>query len=85
MAKTKLPAAGYSVRSLPDKLGFKPDFFNVSVRELKFPYGERTIRLPYASAEGVLQVTDAELLKKPLLRGVGSYRRVGLGLLQLSS
>jgi CRISPR-associated protein Cas6/Cse3/CasE subtype I-E len=67
------------------KLGFKPDFFNVSVKELKFPYGERTIRLPYASAEGVLQVTDAELLKKPLLRGVGSYRRVGLGLLQLSS
>jgi CRISPR-associated protein Cas6/Cse3/CasE subtype I-E len=67
------------------KLGFKPDFFNVTIRELQFPYGSRTIKLPYASVEGVLQVTDAELLKKPLLRGVGSYRRVGLGLLQLSS
>jgi hypothetical protein len=33
----------------------------------------------------VLEVTDAELLKKPLMRGVGSYRRVGLGLLQLSN
>jgi CRISPR-associated protein Cas6/Cse3/CasE subtype I-E len=67
------------------KLGFKPDFFNVTIKELQFPYGKRTVKLPYASAEGVLQVTDAELLKKPLLRGIGSYRRVGLGLLQLSS
>lgn len=67
------------------KLGFKPDFFNVTMRELQFPYGKRTVKLPYASAEGVLQVTDAELLKKPMLRGIGSYRRVGLGLLQLSS
>lgn len=67
------------------KLGFKPDFFNVTMRELQFPYGSRTIKLPYASAEGVLQVADPDLLKKALLRGVGSYRRVGLGLLQLSS
>jgi hypothetical protein len=67
------------------KLGFKPDFFNVTIKELQFPYGKRTVKLPYASAEGVLQVTDAELLKKPLLRGIGSYRRVGLGLLQLSN
>lgn len=67
------------------KLGFKPDFFNVTLKELFFPYGDRKMRLPYASAEGVLQVTDPELLKLPLLRGIGSYRRVGLGLLQLSS
>ena len=38
------------------KLGFKPDFFNVSIKELQFPYGGRHIKLPYASAEGVLQV-----------------------------
>jgi hypothetical protein len=43
------------------------------------------VKVPYASVEGVLQVLDHELLTKPLLRGVGSYRRVGLGLLQLSS
>jgi CRISPR-associated protein Cas6/Cse3/CasE subtype I-E len=67
------------------KLGFKPDFFNVTIKELRFPYGGRHIKLPYASAEGVLQVTDADLLTKPLLRGIGSYRRVGLGLLQLSN
>jgi hypothetical protein len=67
------------------KLGFKPDFFNVAIKELRFPYGSRTVKVPYASVEGVLQVLDPELLKKPLLRGVGSYRRVGLGLLQLSS
>jgi CRISPR-associated protein Cas6/Cse3/CasE subtype I-E len=67
------------------KLGFKPDFFNVTIKELQFPYGSRTVKLPYASAEGVLQVTDPELLKKPLMRGIGSYRRVGLGLLQLSN
>lgn len=67
------------------KLGFKPDFFNVKIKELQFPYGSRTVKVPYASVEGVLQVLDHELLTKPLLRGVGSYRRVGLGLLQLSS
>jgi CRISPR-associated protein Cas6/Cse3/CasE subtype I-E len=67
------------------KFGFKPDFFNVTIKELQFPYGSRTVKLSYASAEGVLQVTDAELLKRPLQRGIGSYRRVGLGLLQLSS
>lgn len=67
------------------KLGFKVDFFNVAIKELQFPYGERIIKLPYASIEGVLQVTDAELMKRPLLRGIGSYRRVGLGLLQLSN
>ena len=77
-ARTWLKLAG-------PKFGFKPDFFNVSIKELQFPYGSRTIKVSYASAEGVLQVTDAELLKKPLLRGIGSYRRVGLGLLQLSS
>lgn len=67
------------------KFGFKPDFFNVAISELRFPYGNRTIKLRYSSVEGVLQVTDPELLKRPLLRGIGSYRRVGLGLLQLSN
>ena len=71
--------------AIAPKFGFKPDFFNVAIKELQFPYGERTIKLPYASIEGVLEVTDAELLKRPLLRGIGSYRRVGLGLLQLSN
>lgn len=73
------------LKAVGPKFGFKPDFFNVTIKELQFPYGNRTIKLPYASAEGVLQVTDPELLKKPLMRGIGSYRRVGLGLLQLSS
>ncbi len=57
----------------------------MSIEELQFPYGGGHSQLPYASAEGVLQVTDADLLTKPLLRGIGSYRRVGLGLLQLSN
>ena len=56
-----------------------------TIKELQFPYGDRTVKLPYASIEGVLQITDAELIKRPLLRGIGSYRRVGLGLLQLSN
>jgi CRISPR-associated protein Cas6/Cse3/CasE subtype I-E len=67
------------------KFGFKPDFFNATIREMQFPYGNRMIKLRYASVEGVLQVTDPDLLKRPLLRGIGSYRRVGLGLLQLSN
>jgi hypothetical protein len=67
------------------QLGFRPDFFNVALREMRFPYGGRTVSLAYASIEGALHVSDPELMKAPLLRGLGSYRRVGLGLLQLSS
>jgi hypothetical protein len=73
------------IKAMGPKFGFKPDFFNVAIKELQFPYGDRTVKLPYASIEGVLQVTDADLIKRPLLRGIGSYRRVGLGLLQLSN
>lgn len=73
------------IKAAGPKFGFKPDFFNVAIKEIQFPYGDRTVKLPYASIEGVLQVTDAELMKRPLLRGIGSYRRVGLGLLQLSN
>jgi len=73
------------IKAVGPKFGFKPDFFNATIKELQFPYGDRTVKLPYASIEGVLQITDAELIKRPLLRGIGSYRRVGLGLLQLSN
>ena len=73
------------VKAAGPKFGFKPDFFNVAIKELQFPYGARTIKLPYASIEGVLQISDSDLIKWPLLRGIGSYRRVGLGLLQLSN
>ncbi len=70
------------IKAAGPKFGFKPDFFNATIKELQFPYGDRTVKLPYASIEGVLQITDADLMKRPLLRGIGSYRRVGLGLLQ---
>jgi len=73
------------IKAMGPKFGFKPDFFNFAIKELQFPYGDRTIKLPYASIEGVLQINDAELMKRTLLRGIGSYRRVGLGLLQLSN
>ncbi len=73
------------IKAAGPKFGFKVDFFNATIKELQFPYGDRTIKFPYASIEGVLQITDAELIKRPLLRGIGSYRRVGLGLLQLSN
>jgi len=73
------------VKAMGPKFGFKADFFNVAIKELQFPYGDRTIKLPYASIEGVLQINDADLMKRTLLRGIGSYRRVGLGLMQLSN
>lgn len=73
------------LNAIAPKFGFKPDFYNVAIKELQFLYGERSMKLSYASIEGVLQVTDAELMRKPLLRGIGSHRRVGLGLLQLSN
>ena len=67
------------------QLGFKPDFFNVAMREVQFPYGGRTVKLPYASIEGALHIADPDLMRAPLLRGLGAYRRVGLGLLQLAN
>lgn len=73
------------VRWAAPQLGFKPDFFNVALRELRFPYGDRTVTVPYASIEGALHVTDPERMKAPLVHGLGSYRRAGLGLLQLTS
>ncbi len=68
------------IKAVGPKFGFKPDFFNVTIKELQFPYGDRTVKLPYASIEGVLQINDAELIKRPLLRGIGSYRQSRLRL-----
>lgn len=67
------------------KYGFAPDFFNVEIRELVFLYQGRARRIRYAALEGVMQVSDDAAIKPVLLRGVGSHRRLGLGLLQLSS
>lgn len=67
------------------KYGFKPDFFNVEICQLRFPHQGRTLSLRYVALEGVMHVSDDAALKPVLLRGVGSHRRVGLGLLQLSS
>lgn len=67
------------------KYGFKPDFFNVAIRELAFPYQGRVLRLRYAALEGVMHISDEAAIKPVLLRGVGSHRRVGLGLLQISA
>ncbi|MEG0820078.1 MAG: type I-E CRISPR-associated protein Cas6/Cse3/CasE [Burkholderiaceae bacterium] len=66
------------------KYGFRPDFFHVAIREIAFPYQGRVLRIRYAALEGVMHITDEALIKPVLLRGVGSHRRVGLGLLQIS-
>lgn len=66
------------------KYGFKPDFFNVAIREIAFPYQGRVMRIRYAALEGVMHISSEERIKPVLLRGVGSHRRVGLGLLHIS-
>jgi CRISPR associated protein len=67
------------------KYGFKPDFFNVALRTLDVPYEGRVLRIGYVAIEGVLHISDETLIRPALLRGIGSHRRVGLGLLQISA
>lgn len=65
--------------------GIRPLLVNVSLQSLRFTHAGRHFRVPHAVVEGALEVANAERLKRRILKGFGSYRRTGLGLLQLSA
>jgi hypothetical protein len=65
--------------------GIKAHFFSLAMQTLLVPYEHRVLKLPYASIEGMLEIVDPEPVPKLVLRGMGSYRRMGLGWLQLSA
>jgi hypothetical protein len=65
--------------------GIKPLMVNVSLQTLRFAHGGRHFRIPHAIVEGALEVAAPERLKRRILKGFGSYRKTGLGMLQLSA
>lgn len=58
---------------------------NASLRTLRFTHKDQRFKIPFASIEGALEVGNAQALQRRLVKGFGSYRRTGLGMMQLSS
>jgi CRISPR-associated protein Cas6/Cse3/CasE subtype I-E len=58
---------------------------NVSQQTLRFNHKGQRFKIPYASIEGALEVANAAAMQRRLVKGFGSYRRTGLGMMQLSA
>lgn len=52
---------------------------------LRFAHRGQRFKVAYASIEGAFEVSNASALRKRLFKGFGSYRRCGLGMMELSS
>ncbi len=58
---------------------------NVLPQTVRLTHGEQRYKIPCATIEGAFEVADPAALKRRLIRGFGSYRRCGLGMMELSS
>lgn len=67
------------------EFGIKPLLADVALGNLRFSHQGQNVKIAHAVIEGALEVTHAEKLKRRLLKGFGSYRRAGLGMLTLSA
>jgi len=65
--------------------GIKLLLVNVSLQVLRFAHNGQHFKIPHAVIEGALEVANANRLQRRILKGFGSYRKVGLGQLQLSA
>jgi hypothetical protein len=68
-----------------EEFGVRPLMVTATPRELSFEHGGSAYRIGFAQLEGALEVIDTERVMRRLLRGCGSYRRLGLGMLKLQS
>lgn len=68
-----------------EEFGIRPILVSVALRTLRFQHGGAWYRVDHAVLEGALEVADTERLMRRLLRGFGSHRRLGLGMLKLQS
>ncbi len=68
-----------------EEFGVKPLMVSASLRDLRFLHEGSTYRVDHGVLEGALEVADTERLMRRLLRGFGSYRWLGLGMLKLQS
>ena len=67
------------------EFGIRPIMVSVALRTLRFQHAGAWYRVDHAVLEGALEVADTERLMRRLLRGFGSHRRLGLGMLKLQS
>ena len=67
------------------EFGIRPMMFSVALRSMRFHHEGVPFRVDHAVLEGALEVTDTESLMRKLLRGFGSHRRLGLGMMKLQS
>lgn len=58
---------------------------DVSPQSLRFAHRERRYKIPCATIEGAFEITQPNAFKRRLIKGFGSYRRCGLGMMELSS
>jgi CRISPR-associated protein Cas6/Cse3/CasE subtype I-E len=68
-----------------EEFGLRPIMVSVALKELRFQHAGSSYRVAHAVLEGALEVGDTERLMRRLLRGFGSHRRLGLGMLKLQS
>ena len=64
--------------------GLKPLMADIAIATLRFTHRGASYKILHAVVEGALEVTNAEALRKRLLKGFGSHRKAGLGMLQLT-
>lgn len=72
----KQSAAGFGMRLL---------ISDTALATLRFSHRGQRFKVPHAVIEGALEVSNADYLRRRLLKGFGSYRKAGLGMLQLSA
>ncbi len=68
-----------------DEFGLRPIMVSVALRTLRFQHAGAMYRVDHAMLEGALEVGDTERIMRRLLRGFGSHRRLGLGMMKLQS
>jgi len=67
------------------EFGYQALMVGASLRSLRFTHQGIAYRIDYAALEGALELRDTELITRRLLRGFGSHRRLGLGMLKLQA
>jgi CRISPR associated protein len=67
------------------EFGIRPLLADVVLATLKFTHAGQNYRVPHAVIEGAFEVANAERLRRRILKGFGSFRRVGLGMLHMSA
>lgn len=65
--------------------GFKLLMHSAAPSVMRFRNGSQGYKVQLGTISGALEVVDATRLRKALLFGFGSHRRLGLGMLQLSN